>query len=250
MKRVKKRIFSGVVCEQIVYSIGDRADVKSSKLPRIRFKNEEERKAHRDGIARRRHARMINDTFVPGDLYVTLTFDDEHEVHDFKTAKRIRDNYIRRLKYACPDARITAYLGRGKSTKRIHMHMLAAGVPAEIVENKWNCGGVKLIVPLRAHNTYNGRDYGADFTALANYLFNHWDEEQGGHRYKKTSNVRVPEGECPVEVKTEYSLKRAPRAPKGYELVESVVNPYGFLVFKYIKTPPKSSRKAALKKSL
>ena len=119
MKRVKRRLFSGAVCEQIVYNVPDRADVKKS-APRLRFKSEEEREQHRLGISRRNHARLVNENFSPTSLYSTLTFDDEHEVHTFEEAKRIRTLYVRRLKYACPDAVIFIYLGRGKSTNRIH----------------------------------------------------------------------------------------------------------------------------------
>lgn len=52
--------------------------------PRPRFKNEEEREAHRIGISRRRHARTINENYGPTSLYSTLTLDNESEVHTFR----------------------------------------------------------------------------------------------------------------------------------------------------------------------
>lgn len=64
MQKVKRRIFSGVVCEQEVFCISDRIkDIKQAS-PRLRFKNEEEREKHREGISRRKHARLINDIFL------------------------------------------------------------------------------------------------------------------------------------------------------------------------------------------
>ena len=43
MQRVKRRIFSGVVCEQEVFNVSDRlTDIKKAE-PRPRFKTEEER---------------------------------------------------------------------------------------------------------------------------------------------------------------------------------------------------------------
>ena len=115
MQRVKRRTFSGVVCEQEVFNVSDRLkDIKTAE-PRQRFKTEEEREQHRIGISRRKHARLVNENFSPRSLYSTLTFDDEHEVHTFKDAKRIRDLYVRRLKYAFPDAVIFVYMGRGKA---------------------------------------------------------------------------------------------------------------------------------------
>lgn len=130
MQKVKRRIFSGVVCEQEVFNISARIKEIKHAAPRMRFRDEGERAKHREGISRRKHARLINENFSAASLYCTLTLDDAHEVHTFSEAKKIRDRYIRRLKYDYPDAVIFAYLGRGKSTHRIHMHMLVDGVPA------------------------------------------------------------------------------------------------------------------------
>ena len=124
MQRVKRRIFSGVVCEQEVYTVSDRANIKKAE-PRPRFKDDEERAQHRIGISKRKHQRLVNENFSPLSLYSTLTFDDDSEVHTFSEARRIRDNYFRRLQRACPDAKIIIYMGRGKSTNRIHFHMIS-----------------------------------------------------------------------------------------------------------------------------
>lgn len=170
MQRVKRRIFSGAVCEQEVFNISDRlTDIKKAE-PRPRFKTEEEREQHRIGISRRKHARLVNENFSPRSLYSTLTLDDENEVHTFKEAKRIRDLFVRRLKYAFPDAVIFIYLGRGKNTNRIHAHMLSDGVPEEAIKKQWIYGSIVRIDHLREHNYYDGVDHGQDYTGLANYL--------------------------------------------------------------------------------
>lgn len=174
MQRVKRRIFSGAVCEQEVFNISDRlTDIKKAE-PRPRFKTEEEREQHRIGISRRKHARLVNENFSPRSLYSTLTLDNENEVHTFKEAKRIRDLFVRRLKYAFPDAVIFIYLGRGKNTNRIHAHMLSDGVPEEAIKKQWIYGSIVRIDHLREHNYYDGVDHGQDYTGLANYLFDHW----------------------------------------------------------------------------
>ena len=60
MQRVKTRIFSGSVCEQIVFNVPDRVrDIKKAE-PRPRFKTPEEREQHRIGISKRNHARLFN----------------------------------------------------------------------------------------------------------------------------------------------------------------------------------------------
>ena len=243
MQRIKQRIFSGVVCEQIVFNISDREKNTKQAVPRIRFKTKEERELHKIGISRRKHIRLINENFGPTSLYSTLTMDNENEVHTFSEARRIRDNYIRRLKYRVPDARITIYMGRGKHTNRIHLHMISEGVPEEIIKKQWGLGDVLRIDHLRAHNFYNGMDCGQDYTGLANYLFDHWTEEQGGHRWKGTKNLREPEREPATVAHRIYSVKRPPVPPKGYVFVESEVTNFGYLYFKYVLKPPKRVRK-------
>lgn len=243
MQRVKRRIFSGVVCEQEVYDVPDRTVNLEKTEPRPRFKTEEERELHKLGISRRKHARLVNENYGPSSLYSTLTLDDESEVHTFKEARRIRDLYVRRLKYHAPDAKINIYMGRGKSTQRIHFHMISEGLSEQMIREQWGLGDVIRSDYLREHNYYDGVDYGRDYTGLANYLFDHWTPEQGGHRWKQTKNLNKPERETPTIVIRNYSEKHPPRAPKGYILVESRATKFGYLYFKYILEPPKKTRR-------
>lgn len=247
MRRVKKRTFSGVVCEQEVYDIPDRIkDVRNAKPPRPRFKTEEEREQHRIGISRRKHTRLVNSNFTHNSLYSTLTLSNQFEVHTFEEAEKIRKNFMKRIKRKFPDARMMIYMGRGKSTHRIHFHMLSDGVPEEAIRQKWNLGNIIRIDHLKEHNYYDGIDYGEDYTGLANYLFDHWTSEQGRKRWSATQNLIKPEEEAPKEIKREYTETKAPLAPKGYILVESKSTKYGYLYFKYVKKPPKKSRKNKL----
>ena len=242
MKVMKKRTFSGAVCEQIVFrAAANTVNIKKAE-PRPRFKDETERLEHRLEISRKKHAQLVNANFFPGDLYCTLTFDDEHEVHYFEDARRIRDNYFRRLKRKYKDAVIFIYMGKGENTDRIHLHMLARGIPEEYVCQQWREGKVKHIRPLREHNYYDGKDCGQDYTGLANYLFGHWTPEQGGHRWKATRNTVKPTVEDATECKVDYSKDRPPKAPKGYTLVEIKTNYYGYMYFKYVKLPEKKGR--------
>lgn len=250
-KIMKRRIFAGNTCEQYVYMVpAGVKDVKNydpEKVRKDRFKTEKERKKHRENISRLTFIRNVNANMEPGDWYATLTMDDDWEVHTFEEARRIRSNFIRTIQRACPDAVIFAGMGRGKSTQRIHFHMLIKNVPEEIIDKKWKYGKVKRIVKLRAHNWYDGVDHGADFTGIANYIFDHWTEEQGGHRWFQTKNAKQPERENPTEVRIGggYSEKRPPRAPKGYKLVTVNTTPYGYIYFKYVAVPEKDPKRSA-----
>lgn len=237
MRRVKKRTFAGNVLEQEIYSISSRGSVKTA-LPRLRFKDEAERQAHKDGISRRRHARLINENYSPESLYSTLTFDTENEIHTYKEAKTVRDRFYRRLLYKYPDAKINIYIGRGAVTDRYHLHMISDGIPEEYIIKQWPYGEICRIEHLREHNKYDGVDYGQDYTGLANYLFDHWKVEFGGHRYKASRTVRHPESEEPKEIKREYSESKPPKAPAGYKLVECKVTRYGYMWFKFIRENP------------
>lgn len=254
VKTMKRRIFSGVICEQLVYNVptGIR-DLKSytpEKPSRKRFKDESERAKHREEISRRTHIRSFHANFGTESIYSTLTFDDDWEVHTFADAKRIRRNFVRALQRAHPEAVIFLYMGRGKGTDRIHFHMVSQGVPKEVISEKWKYGSVKRFNNLRAHNWYNDVDHGQDYSGLANYLFDHWTEEVGGHRWFQTKNAKKPDAEEPTEVRVTggYSEKRPPVAPKGYKLVEIKSNQYGYLYFKYVVEPPRDPRRSASKK--
>lgn len=247
--RIKRRTFSGVVCEQEVFTVPDSKRKLKDAQPQERFQDEEERARHRLLISRRHHARIVNANYTPQSLYSTLTLDNEHEVHTFEEARRIRDLYVRRLKRLNPQAQINIYMGRGKGTWRIHFHMLSNGLTEEDIQEKWQAGQVLRIEKLREHNYYNGIDHGADYTGLANYLFDHWTPEQGegSHRWKQTRNLRQPVVEEPTVVKRHYSEAKPPRAPKGYKLVECMSNRFDYLRFLYIKeamqeSPPRGRR--------
>ena len=243
MQRVKTRIFSGAVCEQIVFHISDRVRDFRTAEPKPRFQNEEERIRHREGISKRNHARTFNENFGPSSQYSTLTLDNEYEVHTFEEAKQVRNNYVRRLMYHFPDAKLMIYIGRGKSTHRIHFHMVSEGIPEEAIKKLWGMGDIVRIEHLRKHNFYNGKDHGQDYTGLANYLFDHWTPEQGGRHYKKAGKMKKPEREPATPAKRNYSEDRPPRPPKGYILVESRATQYGYLYFKYVQKPEPVKRK-------
>lgn len=251
----KRRIFAGPVCEQLVYPVSDKSKAPSSYTPeqqkKNRFENEAEYTRFKREISRRTHNRNFHANFVPGDLYSTLTFSDDWEVHTFEEAKRLRDNFIRVLKRKYPDAVIFLYMGRGKGTQRIHYHMVSHGIPKTFIDEKWKYGTVKRFAELRAHNWYDGVDHGADFTGLANYLFDHWTEEIGGRRWFQTKNARKPEVEepTPVNITGGYSAKRPPRPPKGYKLVEVNGTKYGFWRFRYVLEPPPDPHKGRQKKT-
>lgn len=242
-----RRIDAGEMLEQIVYNVPDRvrnvAAFDPEKPKRERFQTPEEYERHKVNISRRNHLRWFQENFGPTSFYSTLTFDDEHEVHTFREAKQIRANIRRVLQYACPDAVFFIYMGRGKSTDRIHFHMVSDGLDPQLIAEKWKYGSIKKIKKLRAHNFYNGVDHGADYTGLANYCFDHWTQEVGGHRWMMTKNARRPEIEEPEDAEDTYGENNPPEAPEGYHLVEVETTKYGYMRFKFMHIEKKREQK-------
>lgn len=239
--QMKTRVFAGEICDQIVYQLADTVNAKTVKNPRPRFKNDEEREAHSLAIAKRNHALLINANFGLSSYFSTLTFSDEWEVYYFNDARRLRDNYIRRLRRRYPDARIAIYMGRGKSTARIHLHMLTDGIPPEVITELWKYGSVVRCAKFRDHNIDNatGKDHGHDYSNIANYCFDHWTPEQGkGKRYYHTNNFKQPEREKPTVCVWHYDSKHPPKAPKGYVYTgDCFITSYGYMRFRYIVDP-------------
>lgn len=247
-RKAMRVIYSGSVLEKEIYTVAEKTkDIKKAK-PRLRFTTEEEREAHKQGISKRKHARSFNENFSPTSIYSTLTFDDENEVHTMKEARYIRSLYLRRLRYACPDAVIYFYIGRGKSTHRIHFHMVSEGIPKKIIRKQWIYGEIVEMKNLREHNYYQGIDHGQDYTGLANYLWEHWTPEVGGKRWYQTRNARKPEKDKPKEVKRLYTEMKPPAVPKGYKYVDCKCTKYGYWCFKYVKEPPPDERRRGKKK--
>lgn len=253
MKRVKRRIWSGSVLEQEIYTVGDHDTPKSAK-PRLRFHDEAERIAHREKQALREFTRWMNANFTERDLYVTLTLDDEHEVHDFAEAKRLRANFARRLQRRYPDAVLCIFCGHGKSTQRIHYHMVVKGMTVDVDEEKrvirevWGMGKVTRVEHMRKRNILNnGVVVGRDYSGLAAYLWRHWTPEQGGHHCYKTRNGVSCEREDARECNTKYSIAKPPRVPAAPEGMEWVLcdhekTRYGYQWFKWTLMPVKRGR--------
>lgn len=249
MKRVKKRRFSGAVCEQIVFNVRETTDTKTAKPRRPRFQTEEEREEFNNEISRKKFVHMVNGTFTTAGYYSTLTFSTEYEIHTAEDARRERKNFYRRIMRKYPEAKVVIVYGRGKATSRFHLHMISEGVPIEEIGKIWGRGSVIETKQLRAHNYYVDQktgelvDHGADWTALASYMHAHWRKEFGGHRWLASSNVREPEAEAPTEAIREYDEKHPPVAPKGFVLVETKATKYGYIYYKYVRIPEKEKKR-------
>lgn len=251
MERVCRETYSGPVLEKEYYGVERVRNAKTSG-PNPRFKTEAERKAHREKISRKKHERLVNENFTPNGWYVTVTFGgkdriempqkdrmtEEDKIAAYGILRKEKNNYIKRLKYKYPDAVIFGYMGLGRDDQNPHIHLLIEGIPdKDFIESKWEKGRVIRIEHLRTHCHYDGIDCGRDYRGLANYLFDHWEEAQGSHRWSQTKTTKQPQREDARTVKRVYTEEHPPRTPKGYILVETYATRYGYICFRYVLDP-------------
>ena len=164
MKR-KKIIRAGRLCLAAVYTVpqvNDRPHVRAAKT---RCSTAARQRMNLKRAARKLEL-LIAANFVPGDLFITLTYDDAHLPADRQTAlKRLR-KFLRQLKetrkkrgHGTPYIYVTEGL---HGDARVHHHLIlsAAGNDLEELQSLWPCGMIELDW-LGAPN---------DYAALAEYL--------------------------------------------------------------------------------
>lgn len=249
MKRVKRRIFYGSVCEQEVYNVGDGSQSLQRRKPR--FETDEERREHREKIAFREYYRKFMATFNSGSLYSTLTFDRDHEIHTRWEAEDVLRRFVRSLQRLNPATQLSAHIGLG-DRGRIHLHMVSNGLTREQILSKWRWGEISRIEHLyETCKDENGQDIGADYVGLCKYLFEHRTPgKTTGRRYFATRNWNKPDEEAPVRTVREYTLEKPPRPPKGYKLVSATATRYGYLSFKYVKLAPPTRKPTNQRKNI
>lgn len=236
--RCLKKTRSGAVCEIEVYSVPDGVKLTKNTEPKHQNVRTDEEKARYNNHKSEKHfVRLINTNFTSAAYYVTLTYDNEHLPTSYAAAVKNLDNYIRRLRYSNPNARIVAVTGFGSRSGRLHHHLIVSCVAEGDILGKWTGGEIVKAEHLRKDNYYNGINHGEDFTALAVYLHKHTPAEHKGKRWKQTKNVVKPIAEKATPIKRAYSEICPPKTPDGYLLVEVKTCEFfnGYICFKYVR---------------
>lgn len=238
--RCLKKTQSGTVCEIEVYSVPDNVKLTKSTEPKPQNVRTPEEKARYNNHKSEKHfVRLVNTNFTSAAYYVTLTYDNEHLPESYIEAVKNLDNYVRRLRYSNPHAKIVAVTGYGGRSGRLHHHLIVSGVSEGDILDKWTGGEIVKAEHLRKDNYYNGVNHGEDFTALAVYLHQHTPAEHKGKRWKQTKNIQQPEQKKAKQIKRVYSELCPPKTPKGFALVEVKTCEFfnGYICFKYVRVP-------------
>ncbi len=107
--RCLKKTRSGAVCEIEVYSVPDGVKLTKNTEPKPQnVRIDEEKARYNNHKSQKRFIRLVNTNFTSTGYYVTLTYDNEHLPESYAEAVKNLDNYIRRLRYSNPHAKIVA----------------------------------------------------------------------------------------------------------------------------------------------
>lgn len=152
-----------------------------------------------DKNARKKLERLINANFSNGDLWVTLTYDNEHLPESMKDALKNIGNYMRRINYrrekmGLSNAKyiyITEY--NPKKKIRCHHHLIMDGaLSMDLVEKMWKFGKRNNV-----RRTQEDEDGG--LMGLAKYLVK---DPAGSKRWCSSKNLKKP-----VESKSYHAFR-------------------------------------------
>lgn len=135
-----KTIKSGPILECEIYPIYNRTYVRGLKIEKT---GEAQRKLNIKN-RRKKIIRLINTNFTKKDLWVTLTYDKEHNPKTEQEAQRNIRNYLRKIRYRDKNVKYI-YVTEGKvKNKRFHHHVvISTKLDRDEIENLWQGGARK-----------------------------------------------------------------------------------------------------------
>lgn len=244
MKR-KKIIRAGRLCLAAVYTVPQVNDQPHVRAAKMRCSSAARQRMNIKQSARKLEL-LIAANFAPGDLTVTLTYDNEHLPTDRQAAVQRLRKFLRQLKAVrrsrgqqTPYIYVTEGLHDGG---RVHHHLIlnAVGNDLEEIQSLWPCGLVEL----------DKLGAVSDFCAIAEYLTKEpRDGLRGNGARCWTPSLGLNR---PVEENTPVDDDLTLAAPPGAIILESdgMRNEWGeFAYIKYIlPAPPRVRRRRTRKK--
>ncbi len=176
--------------------------------------------------AKKTLVRIVNTNFGPGDLYITLTYEDDTPPSPAK-AKRELAKYIRRLREYSSKSGVTLKwiaVTEHRDGVRIHHHLILSGIGGDMARLLWQTEPDPARRGKRRKWAGHGRapndtlDSSGDYEFLARYLGK--EDKQREHRWTGSRNLARPVVEEPREI-SRQAVTRAhndPKAPRGYRL--------------------------------
>ena len=227
--KTKKIIVAGPLVREVIYSrAGSREDAVVRQAKR-KTSTEAQRRANAR-YSWEKLELMLAANYVPGDLVVTLTFDDAHLPPDRKTAaarcKKFRQELTGIRKAAGTDLRMIWTIENKIGEGRWHLHAVinAAGSDdfADILRS-WPYGSNVEITRLQVNKRKN-------YETQARYMCKEARERPGLRSWSYTRNCQHPEVETfPVSDDTRIEI------PDGATVIQEETKRTEYAEFQYIK---------------
>ena len=157
----------------------------------------------------RKLSRVINANFMPGDLFLTLTYRGKKQP-TFEQAEKDMQKFLRSIRTirrlrGLPELKFVSVIEQGteEEQKRIHIHIIMNAMSIDEVNDIWHHGKV-LTSRLEADGEYTG---------LAHYISKEPRREHK-KRWSQSRNLTRPEPEY-EEIKKSELEKEIP-TPRGY----------------------------------
>lgn len=237
--KMKKILTAGALVKEVIYTRAagrENAKVRAAK----RKASTEAQQLMNAKYSWQKLELMLAANFVPGDLVVTLTYDDAHLPADRAAAnarlKRFRKDLSEARRGRGQELRMIWTTENATGGGRWHHHLVVntTGEDFEEIARLWGCGAELEIRKLQADREKN-------YESLARYMCKEARERPGLRSWSYTRSCRHPEIEVfPVPDDTELA------APEDAILMEDVAKrtEYGsFHYIKYLATDAKTLRR-------
>lgn len=175
--------------------------------------NREAQKNLNDKNARKYLERLINHNFDNRDIWITLTYDEEHLPSDMGEAQKNMQNYVRRINYQRKKRGLKnakyVYVTEVTEKGRCHHHIVMDGdMELETVERCWKFGGRNEL--RRLQKDENG------LSGVANYIVKEKQRKKSEKRWSSSHGLKEP------EVKVMHS-KQPAKGQGNYRKIERYV---------------------------
>jgi len=220
MAYYERKIKSGQVLEIIRYKTVRTPGVYYPRKSNIQVSTPRQ-KAINAVESKRWLTRKINSNFMPGDLFITLTYSKEPKPD--QAAKELA-KYIRRLRAYRKKEGLEElkYIVITEATEtRLHHHMIINAMSSDAARNLWQYESDPKDRKTQRKIKGHGRaptdtlDSSGDYSFLARYLGK--QDKPGRRRWSCSQNLKEPEVSKPKPINP-TAARRAPRTPKGYVL--------------------------------
>ena len=230
MSLFKKTLRAGPLTVEAVYPAPHPRDSESVRRGKKRLTSAAQARLNKKNAWRKLELEIAAN-FAQGDLFLTLTYDDQHLPKDRKNALREIGRFVRKLRQARKQAgkelRYIYCTEHRHGEGRWHHHILlnAAGEDYSLLQKLWGNGEAEAKkIAIDRDQTYE---------ALAHYLCKEPPEKVGHRMWSCSRNLKKPEKTCD-RVPDDTQIQ----PPRGAAIleVETIRTQYGtFQYYKYLE---------------